>query len=64
MATANKMLFRVLTHLKAEYRWAVSPRQAKYLVYIEYTRYGFDRTFVEAAVAWTATRLKPRPSGN
>ena len=63
MAAANKALYRVLTHLKAEYRWAVSPRQAKYLVYIEYRRYGYDGTFVKAAATWTATR-QPRPSGD
>lgn len=50
---AGKTFYRITTHLRVEWRWAYSARQAAYLVYLEYRKTGFDWAFLECCRAWS-----------
>lgn len=52
----QKSLYRITTHLRIEYRWAYSSRQAAYIVYATYRKAGLDKSFVWCLERWTAQR--------
>lgn len=45
--------YKVTTHLREEWRWASSPRQAAFLVYREYRRLGLKWSFLDCLDMWT-----------
>lgn len=52
----RKSLFRIETHLRDEYRWAYTARQAADLVYREYKTHGLNKTLEWCLRSWRAFR--------
>ena len=56
MEKAKKSFYRIETHLRSEYRWAYTSRQAALHVWREYRKHSLNMTFEEALRSWRAYR--------